>query len=325
MSSSKVFRDVCVVSVTLKYRSMICCCVLAISYNIPRLSPCASWNADAITYVNNSIGIYPTGILVTVDDTVYVAMSNLNQIQVWTEENSIPMMNHSIITSEPHDVFVTINRDVYFGGGNLQDIVDKWIWNTNVSVPAMHTSGICFGLFVDVIDNLYCSLDLANQVMRISTNCVINNTVIVAGNSMNGSAPNMLHGPRGIFVDTDFVLYVADCYNNRIQRFLYGQSNGLTVAGSGAMGSISLSLPHDVILDGNGYIYIVEFYGHRIVCSGPYGFRCIIGCTGTAGSAANQLSNPTGLSFDNHGNLFVTDSANSRVQKFLLSNTSCGE
>ena len=305
---------------------MICCCVLAISYNAPRLSPCATWDEDGITFINNSAGIsHPTGILVTVDDTVYVSMPDLQQIQVWTEDSSIPTMNRSINASAPRAVFVTINRDIYVDGGNFQDRVDKWVWNATVSIPVMHKSGTCFGLFVDLMDKLYCSLEAAHQVVRRSPNEAVNNTAIVAGNGTSGFAPNMLHSPRGLFVDTNFDLYVADALNNRVQRFSSNNSNGITVAGSGAPGTITLTIPHDVKLDGNGYIYIAEHSGHRVVASGPYGFRCIIACTGTIGSAANQLNYPHGLSFDTHGNLLVTDYFNNRVQKFLLSNNSCGE
>ena len=101
-------------------------------------------------------------------------------------------------------------------------------------------------------------------------------------------------------------------------------TNGTTVAGSGAAWPVILLWPTDVILDGNGYLYIVEYNNHRVIASGPNGFRCIIACTGTTGSAANQLAGPIGLSFDSQGNLFVTDYSNNRVQKFALVTNSCG-
>ena len=305
---------------------MICCCVLAISYNTPRIAPCATWDPNGITFINSSNVItYPDGILVTVDDTVYVAMAGVQQVQIWTEENGIPTMNLSTYSSPAYDIFATIHRDMYFPGGTSTETVVKRAWNANGSVTVMNINKTCFGIFVDVMDNLYCSFGGPDQVVRKSPNAAINSAVVVAGGSTAGSASNMLDGPRGIFVNTKFVLYVADTYNNRVQRFSYGRSNGITVAGSGAPDTISLSWPHDVILDGNGYMYIGEYNGHRVIGSGPNGFRCIIGCTGTSGSAANQLTQATGLSFDSHGNLFVTDFSNNRVQKFLLSNRSCGK
>lgn len=37
-----------------------------------------------------------------------------------------------------------------------------------------------------------------------------------------------------------------------------------------------------------------------------------------AGAGANQLNAPYGLFFDRHGNLYVGDTINSRVQRFSL-------
>jgi DNA-binding beta-propeller fold protein YncE len=39
------------------------------------------------------------------------------------------------------------------------------------------------------------------------------------------------------------------------------------------------------------------------------------------GSQSNQLNEPAGLSFDRHGNLYVADCGNARVQKFNIDNT----
>lgn len=135
----------------------------------------------------------------------------------------------------------------------------------------------------------------------------------------------MLHGPRGIFISTNFSLYVADCYNNRIQLFQQGRSHGTTVAGAGASGAISLLCPTSVILDGDGYLFIADSQQNRIIASSESGFRCILGCTGLAGSTSDTLQQPWTLSFDSHGNLFVTDMLNIRIQQFLLATRSCSE
>jgi len=45
---------------------------------------------------------------------------------------------------------------------------------------------------------------------------------------------------------------------------------------------------------------------------------CVIGCSGTAGNSATQLSGPRDLKFDRYGNIYVTDQVNHRIQKFLI-------
>jgi DNA-binding beta-propeller fold protein YncE len=149
--------------------------------------------------------------------------------------------------------------------------------------------------------------------------------IVAAGTDCYGSAYNQLYYPLGIFVDTGLNLYVADCGNNRVQLYSSGQATAITVAGVTANGTITLSCPSGVILDGDGYLFIVDSYNHRIVGSGPNGFRCIVGCSTVAGSSSNQLDYPSALNFDSYGNIFVTDRDNSRIQKFILiTNTSYG-
>ncbi|CAF4427642.1 unnamed protein product, partial [Rotaria magnacalcarata] len=43
----------------------------------------------------------------------------------------------------------------------------------------------------------------------------------------------------------------------------------------------------------------------------------IVGGNGQ-GAGVNQLNDPVGLSFDRHGNLYVADALNNRVQRFSI-------
>ena len=163
------------------------------------------------------------------------------------------------------------------------------------------------------------------QVVAKSLDDPMNTLRTVAGTGCSGSALDMLAYPRGIFVDLSFSLFVADSGNNRIQRFNRGQLNASTVAGNGASGSITLSAPTGIVLDGYGYLFIGDCNNHRIIGSGPKGFRCVAGCTNGPGLASNQLRFPEGISFDSYGNIWVADSTNQRIQKFILTSNSCGK
>ena len=252
-------------------------------------------------------------------------MRSGGKVQMWLSGSFNATRTLAVTGSAPCDVFVTSNGDIYVDNGAPQGRVDRWTLNATNATTVMLVDSSCFGLFVDILDNLYCSTDAPHRVVKRSPNDPVNSTLIVAGNGTPGDASNMLHSARGIFVDITLQLYVADCGNNRIQRFPFEQPNGTTVAGVGAPGTIALSCPTDVILDADGNLFIVEYFGNRVVGSGENGFRCIIACTGSNGAASNQLKIPTGISFDKEGNLLVTDSDNNRVQKFLLARNSCGK
>ncbi|CAF0825500.1 unnamed protein product [Adineta steineri] len=183
----------------------------------------------------------------------------------------------------------------------------------------MRVSLSCWGLFVDINDTLYCSMNIRWQVVKRSLNDpVMASNRVAAGTGFQGSASNQLDGPRGIFVDVNLDLYVADFNNNRVQLFQAGESNGITVAGNTSLNpTITLRGPSGIILDTEKYLFIVDQFNHRIVGSGLNGFRCLVGCYGY-GSQSNQLFRPASFSFDPYGNMFVIDTENHRIQKFLL-------
>jgi hypothetical protein len=258
-----------------------------------------------------------------VTNAVYVSTQNLNLVQIWFGGSMIPTRNHSNNCNNICGLFVTVNGDIYVDNGIYSQVV-KWALNTANSIIVMNFPSSCFSLFVDINDTLYCSIQSRHQVMKtFLDNNNTNTPTIAAGNGSPGSTSNMLNSPQGIFVNTNFDLYVADCNNNRIQLFYSGQLNATTVAGNGFSGAITLDCPTAVILDVENYLFIVDSNNHRIIGSGPYGFQCVVGCSAISGSASDQLNHPQSLAFDSFGNLFVVDTDNNRVQKFLLNANSC--
>jgi len=188
----------------------------------------------------------------------------------------------------------------------------------------MSVTAACYDIFIDIANSIYCSMYNQSQVMMKTLGSSSNMWIVAAGTGCVGSGSNQLNGSRGIHVDQDLNLYVADCGNNRVQKFLTLQIDAITIAGSSAPGTISLNCPSDVVLDGDGYLFIVDRNNHRIVGSSSNGYQCIIGCSGS-GSTISQLSFPQSMAFDSYGNLYVTDSSNDRIQKFAIEKNDSGK
>jgi hypothetical protein len=306
---------------TLKY---LLFCLIALSFHQPKFSSCVSWNSTGITFTNNNtIGIHPLDIFIHITNTIYVTDGTNHRIQIWREGNDSSTIEISDNLNSVNGLFVTMNNDIYIDNGNHSRI-DKWSLNPMRNVSMMYVNRGCIDLFIDINDTLHCSINNGHRVVKMLVHDSSSTLITVAGIGCAGSASNMLDQSSGIFVDNNFDLYVADTGNNRIQQFSRGKLNGTTVAGYTAAISFTLYKPTSVLLDADHYLFIVDSDRHRIVRSWSNGFQCLVGCSGVSGSAPDQLSNPWSLAFDSYGNMFVTDTNNSRIQMFLLATNSCG-
>ena len=295
------------------------------SYNQPKFDTLAHWNPDGITFASGTIvGTSCYSIFIDQNNTIYIGNTQYSRIQIWLNGSASSAQIISTNLTQPYALFVSSNGDIYTSNSYPSSSyrVEQRRLNPSSTVTVMSVNSNCFGLFVDIANNVYCSLTNLHQVVKKPVNSISQQPLIVAGVGCAASSSNGLNSPYGIFVDTNFDLYVADCNNNRIQLFPFSQLKGNTVAGSSTTTTtITLNCPTGIILDADKYLFIVDKNNNRIVRSNANGFRCIIGCY-DSGSASNLLSSPHSMAFDNNGNIYVIDLGNRRIQKFILLNNS---
>jgi hypothetical protein len=300
--------------------------ILALSYNQPKLPSNATWCENGTTFADNTIIGGPVrGIFIKSDDTVYVAAQAKSQILIWSKDSICLTRNLTVQLAYYTSLFAAMNGDVYFENDNEEGRIDKWTLNSTSSIVVMKFSGQCRSSFVDINNTFYCSMRDRHQIVTISLDDKNATEIIVAGTGLAGGAANELNLPWGIFVDTNFDLYVADATNNRIQLFRPGELNGTTVVGNGIPNNLTLNFPTDVMLDADGYLYIADNHNGRVIRSKGVEFQCVIGCSGRRGSAPNELKDAYSIRFDSQGNLYVADEHNNRIQKFTLATGSCGK
>jgi hypothetical protein len=114
----------------------------------------------------------------------------------------------------------------------------------------------------------------------------------VAGGLSSGSGASQLSSPEKIFVDTAGALYIADKGNHRIQKWLPGDTSGVTVAGGNGAGSASdqLNAPTSVLLDDAGNIYVLDAGNCRIQKYAPGSVTGVTVAGGNGcGTSNNQL------------------------------------
>ena len=134
----------------------------------------------------------------------------------------------------------------------------------------------------------------------------------------HGSALGQLNSPRGVAVDGEGNILVADCNNHRIQKFTkHGEF--LQAVGSKGSGRLHFVYPKDIVVNPiTKMVYVVDAKHHVQVLNSDLTFFKNFG---THGQGRRQFSDPHGIACDSTGKVYVADTGNHRIQVF----TSKGE
>lgn len=202
-----------------------------------------------------------------------------------------------------------------------------------------------YGIAIDSGGSLYITDSVGQNIDKVETTGRLNTVV---GESYNRSprypgfgeegyrgdsgvaTSAQLNDPNGVAIDNFGNLYIADTYNHRIRKV---DTAGIitTVAGNGTMGysgdgaaatHARLNRPTSVAIDNIGNLYIADTENHRIRKVYPSGIITTVAGNGTAGYSGDggeatnaQLNNPTGVTLDSYGNLYIADRNNHRIRK----------
>ncbi|CAF4982727.1 unnamed protein product, partial [Rotaria sp. Silwood1] len=156
------------------------------------------------------------------------------------------------------------------------------------------------------------------------------NGVTVAGGHRWGSATNQLHNPRGLVVDDDQTVIVADRGNARIVQWKLNDTKGQVVAGGDKNGTIvaggngkgadlnQLNIPGYIFIDRQQTVCISDNDNHRVMKWNKGAQEGVVVAGGHGkGKALTQLVYPQGLFVDTLDTIYVTDSHNHRVMRWL--------
>ena len=180
---------------------------------------------------------------------------------------------------------------------------------------------------VDSSGNLYIAFQGTNQqggVRKVDTSGTI--TTFVGGPARGFSGDNgpataaRLSGPRGVAVDSNGNVYIADNSNHRIRKV---DTSGIitTFADTG------VSSPYGIAVDSSGNVYVAQ--DHRIlkvdVSADPPTISTLAGgaSAGFSGdgmtATAATLNEPRGVAVDSSGNVYIADTRNHRIRKIDVS------
>jgi DNA-binding beta-propeller fold protein YncE len=130
-----------------------------------------------------------------------------------------------------------------------------------------------------------------------------------------GTGPEEFDNPRGIALDPNGNVYVADTSNDRILKFAPNGTQTGEWGGTGA-GDGQFESPWDVAVDDSCHVYVADTFNSRIqkfTCEGDFLLKW-----GQFGDGNGSFGQPRGIAVDDSFHVFVSDESltRKRVQKF---------
>jgi tripartite motif-containing protein 71 len=312
--------------------------------------------------------MYPSGLTVGPDGTVYVADTGNDQVKAYAPGGTVAWAMGGRGTravgsfNNPRDI-AYLNGKLYVNdtGNNRVQVIDTTVSPRTVSAWAFRfpsTLGISAGVDAAGADIILVSEDASNQVQVFTPGGTLKCTI-------TGPA-GTLSGPRDAATNAAGNVYVADYAHDRIVEF--ASPNGTSCSqqvvrtwGTHGSGTLQFLRPYGVDVDATGNVFVADSDNNRIQkFSGTGAYLATYGAAVSAGGTFSQLrrvavangdvygadlwafhvdrfaapgptraqvfggkppsngffNEPSGLTFDASGNLYVADSVNQRMQRF---------
>ena len=191
--------------------------------------------------------------------------------------------------------------------------------------------GYPWGVAVDGSGNVYTADGFNNEIEKVTPDGTLS---IIAGTGSKGpptpgpATSSQLNSPHGVAVDSAGNLYIADTFNNEVEKVTPDGTLSI-IAGTGSQGpptpgpatSSQLSLPGGVAVDSAGNVYIADTGNEEIEKVAPGGTLSIIAGNGSQGppipgpATSSHFLVPEGVAVDGAGNVYIADTENSTVEK----------
>lgn len=240
--------------------------------------------------------------------------------------------------------FVPAQSFAFTSGQNATLVIGHNDFDTGGTIHDSVTANVLYspdGIAFDNSGNLWVADTGFNRLLMFAPPFVNGESATLVIGQANftstGAAlsPTGLDQPYGMAFDNDGNMWVADTNNNRIveykEPFTTGEASSIVIGSPSFDKGVypttanSLAAPYGVAFDKSGDLWAVDYYDNRILEYRPpfknlMNASLVIGqsdfTSNSDGSTQDRTNLPSSITFDNTGNLWVTDSLNNRVLEF---------
>ena len=284
----------------------------------------------------------PRGIDLDWSNALYIADDYNSRVQKYSKNSSVGETvagdgsgiagSGAGLLSHPFDVVTDLNETTFIAD-TLNQRIQQWTRGSLTGATIAGTTGVMGnstdtlntprGIAYDSITHGIYISDTANFRIMYYPPGVLNGSVVAGGNGQ-GLNNTQLSAPHSSYHDaTTNSLFISQCDTNKVIQWSLGASNWTLVAGylNGTIGNSSsgFSCPRDVTLDPMGNIYVVDRDNRRVqfFSTGQRDGTTIAGINGITVANASSFSFPISVVLDTQLNLYVSDTVNHRIQKFM--------
>jgi DNA-binding beta-propeller fold protein YncE len=233
-----------------------------------------------------SFGSWPTFLFYdNRSSIIYITVLYVDLVYLWPTNQTIPPNGISSSVCSMYTIYYPTSvisdslGNVYVASYEC-NWVTKWVPNaTNGTLVVGSPSGTAgadsqsfsapYGLALDEPNSaLYVSDRLNHRVQKFILGSSVG--VTVAGGNGYGPAANQLNNPTEIYLSKlDGSLYIADSFNNRVQKWHVNATSGITVAGSpngiAGLSPYLMNLAYALAVDDQeNYLYVSDCNNNRI-------------------------------------------------------------
>lgn len=270
-------------------------------YSIARLGTGMAGN-----FAENDKFNYPNAVVANADGKIFVADTENNRIQVWTQSGTNFSYLKTIGTYGNGEGALRFPSGIAFYQDKMFVADTK---NNRIQVFTQSGGNFGFYAFIAGTPNIGGYRDQAGQL----------NTE--------------LYEPKAVAVSTNGTIYISDTQNHRVQVWTQSGANFGYIATMGTTGDYSSNnskfyFPSSISLDASGKIYVADWGNARVQVwtqSGTnFGYFATMNTISVAGTSTVMLGNPLGVTVSSDNKIYVSDANNSRIQVWTQSGSNFG-